>query len=377
MGVLRLLLALSVVAGHSKTFVRTFFLINAKAAVVGFFVISGFYMALVLKEKYTSKIEFLANRWLRIYVPYIVVTVISATYFWPRARRPLGVLFDITLVGQDIAGGLQWVDRGTFVLPQAWSLSMEITYYLAAALLFTLPYGITIAFLGGYALHLVLWQLDFVSVMSSPSMFVFFALGGVVYFVYVKIKPWPQIVKLCLALAGLLVVGEYLRSIYPAERLRLLGQDTSISDGTQARFIILYVMIAALVPFLFAATRNITIDRLIGEISYPVYLIHFVIVDLARRLDFRFGRIDVYTESNPYRYAGRSDPDLPAGRSPPRRMACAAGEKLGFVASASQRNGGYSASGRVLKSHPRIAVFHGPRSAYERHAARDPVASPP
>jgi peptidoglycan/LPS O-acetylase OafA/YrhL len=130
------------------------------------------------------------------------VAVISSIYFWRRSAGPLAALLDVTLIGQDIAGGLQWVNRTAFAIPQAWSLSIEITYYVAAALLFTLPYGIPIAFVGDLALYLLLWWLDAVSVMSSPSMFVFFAAGGVAYLVYVKIKLWPQTVKVCLALTG-------------------------------------------------------------------------------------------------------------------------------------------------------------------------------
>jgi peptidoglycan/LPS O-acetylase OafA/YrhL len=136
MGALRLLLALCVVAGHSLTFFRPFFFVNAKAAVVCFFVISGFYMSLVLDGNYASRFEFLANRWHRIYVPYIVVTLLYGTYLFGAGRLQLGWNGDftnLTLIGQD---ALRMLNRlptphdalGTdvVVVPQAWSLSVEL-----------------------------------------------------------------------------------------------------------------------------------------------------------------------------------------------------------------------------------------------------------
>lgn len=50
MGFLRLFLALSVIAGHSQSTVFGFNGIGAWYAVQFFFIISGFYMAMVLNE---------------------------------------------------------------------------------------------------------------------------------------------------------------------------------------------------------------------------------------------------------------------------------------------------------------------------------------
>jgi len=76
MGTLRLLLALSVAYGHLAVPLR---FPTSDIAVQSFFVISGFYMALVLNEKYGpgSYWLFISNRLLRLWPAYFVVLVLS------------------------------------------------------------------------------------------------------------------------------------------------------------------------------------------------------------------------------------------------------------------------------------------------------------
>lgn len=273
MGTLRLLLALSVVAGHSQTFFRPFFFINAKAAVICFFVISGFYMALVLNEKYTSIADFLINRWLRIWVPYIVVTALSALYFWPPNTAPLAVLLNVTLVGQDIAGSFHLIDRDNLVLPQAWSLAIELTFYFIAAFTFWRSLGVVVAFVAGVVVSVALARIGYLDVTFAPSVFSFFALGAVAYLAYRHTRQWSVITNRAAATAvtGTLVI--YLATV-------------DMYGIFSASALVLYATVAAVLPFLFAVTRDNSIDRMIGELSYPTYLVHFITIDAANRIDF-------------------------------------------------------------------------------------------
>ena len=76
MGSLRLFLALSVALGH---FGMPLGFPTSDIAVQSFYVISGFYMALVLNEKYGPGTYwlFISNRLLRLWPTYIVVLVLS------------------------------------------------------------------------------------------------------------------------------------------------------------------------------------------------------------------------------------------------------------------------------------------------------------
>ena len=85
MGILRFLLAACVVAGHS-TPIMGLPLLEAGMAVKAFFMISGFYMTLILSGKYRVRNAegywlFISNRFLRIYPSYLVVLGVSLVFY--------------------------------------------------------------------------------------------------------------------------------------------------------------------------------------------------------------------------------------------------------------------------------------------------------
>ncbi len=70
MGVIRALLAISVLITHSEP-ILGISLLNGDQAVTCFYIISGFLITLILCEKYADLRGFYVNRALRIYVPYL------------------------------------------------------------------------------------------------------------------------------------------------------------------------------------------------------------------------------------------------------------------------------------------------------------------
>src|SRR4051812_18616989 len=102
MGLFRLLLALSVVMGHAGP-ILGMSLFSAPVAVGTFFVLSGFYMSLVMNEKYSGLEHgvrvFYINRFLRLYPSYLVVLVATVAlqcalrmpnlFFQPDAALPI------------------------------------------------------------------------------------------------------------------------------------------------------------------------------------------------------------------------------------------------------------------------------------------------
>src|SRR6266481_2956213 len=124
MGILRLLLALSVIADHTKGMFGNR-LVGGPTAVQSFYMISGFYMALVLNGKYNfpgSYRPFIIQRLLRLYPVYALVLLATVLWAWagfhwtgtphtnalnwvssdlgPFAKTLL-VISHITLIGQD------------------------------------------------------------------------------------------------------------------------------------------------------------------------------------------------------------------------------------------------------------------------------------
>ena len=137
MGTLRFLLAISVVFFHFNELESR--MVGGSMAVQSFYVISGFYMALILNEKYStgkgSYSLFLSNRLLRLYPLYLLVFVMTVVsyliddtfldYTSPflqnlsehKSKFSIGtwlylIISNITIVGQETALFLG-LDNGT------------------------------------------------------------------------------------------------------------------------------------------------------------------------------------------------------------------------------------------------------------------------
>src|SRR5882724_1707653 len=80
MGTLRVILAISVIIAHSSALFG-FNFVGGSLAVESFYIISGFYMSLILNEKYIgekgSYMLFISNRFLRLYPVYWIVLLLT------------------------------------------------------------------------------------------------------------------------------------------------------------------------------------------------------------------------------------------------------------------------------------------------------------
>ena len=181
MGLMRFLLAVSVVVAHMAGTGRAFTLIPGNLAVEVFFSISGFYMSLILTEKYRERTTFYFNPFLRLYPVYLIVCLGTWVWFfiawiyigriptnsWVEAYQQMSwwqlaslIASNWTMVGLDLPSlfhfkgqegfllfhfpaaadapdGAKWA--GEFrTIGQAWSIGVEIWFYLLAPFLVAL-----------------------------------------------------------------------------------------------------------------------------------------------------------------------------------------------------------------------------------------------
>lgn len=274
-------------------------LVPGRAAVEIFFVISGFYMSLILASKYRDVKTFYLNRALRLYPTYLLITLLTWAVFgttwlylgkapannWMQYytdMQPLQaaaiILSNWTMIGQDVLrllhyklgvgfsflhfgpteapDGAKWV--GEFQnIGQAWSLGTEIWFYLLAP-------------------ALVLLRTRYLVIIASLSFALrFWMQGGPVDFSYFF---YP-------ATLGFFVVGivlERARDNYQ-RHVRILPVACPvalIAAVLLAPFSawLTYVILIAMLPAFFNWTEHSEADAHLGNLSYPIYLSHGLVV---------------------------------------------------------------------------------------------------
>jgi peptidoglycan/LPS O-acetylase OafA/YrhL len=157
-----------------------------------------------------------------------------------------------------------------FLIPPAWTISLELLFYLIAPFLvrFKLPWIILLicasatlkyfAVRAGY--NYEPWTYRF-----FPFELMFFNLGIVGYKIYQKLKEvslpsWLPKATLVITL-GVTIFYSFL-------------------PGREVKDALYLALVFLAVPLIFIATKKNKYDRYIGEYSYPIYIAHFFIVEI-------------------------------------------------------------------------------------------------
>lgn len=321
MGLIRFILAAAIVIGH----LGYTYLLNGMVAVQSFFILSGFYMALVINEKYNFEggIKFFYhNRILRIFPIYFSVLILTLLFTlvfhslgytqnnlsnWSSLQwdtKLYAIFSNIFIVGQDLYlhlgidenGGLIWmkyynnspVKLYEFILiPQAWTISLELMFYAIAPFLIhnniKIFYLIIIMFLT-LLMRIVIYRMGYYfapwTYRFFPTELFLFLLGACAYrwhktkYLVFEKRKW-QVVAFALMVIIIIVYNQ-------------------IPLANSQKQPVYYLIFAGLLPFVFNLSKNLKFDFSIGELSYPIYISHiFVIVFFLKwiALPFRDGGI--------------------------------------------------------------------------------------
>lgn len=326
MGFLRLCLALAVVVAHSEPLFGwdVTRLTGGRLAVQMFYIISGFYITLVLHRRYTGPGHyghFMRNRFLRLYPAYATVALLTLVIMgalsewtpgsiwpfeywseWGTTLSPSSlvavVAANLFIFGQDALmflavdpglGGLYFTADFTaetipaykfLLVPQAWTLGVELLFYVVAPLLVTRKTGtLVVVFALGLALRA--FVIHGLGLHSDPWDYRFFPIelplflwGAIAYKAYAHLEAHGLLHREAGTAALILVLGGTLLH-------------TQLPGRLQGGFLGLPFMCFALglaLPFLFHRTRSSARDRWIGDLSYPIYVVHLMIVMLLGTL---------------------------------------------------------------------------------------------
>jgi peptidoglycan/LPS O-acetylase OafA/YrhL len=303
MGLLRIFLALAVVAAHVGPLLGLRFFGGGVMAVETFYMLSGFYMALVLTTRYRGRTrDFYFNRFLRLFPVYWMLTLASfalAGLYWLVVGHPVGVLVAWHLSanpGQWLWAGLSnlgivgsdWAELYSFLhtvdgngvnrliaIEPVWTLAIEITFYLAAPFILRLRYAAQAAvFLATLFLRLAIWRATgnhwtVWLYYFAPATWVFFLAGVQAYHLLVWLKRQREFARVASPLGRTLCVLLLLLIAFYAQAGILEFQDWRY-----------YTAVGLSLPFIFTAFQKSAFDASLAGWSYPLYLAHWVIVSL-------------------------------------------------------------------------------------------------
>ncbi len=310
MGILRILLALSVIAEHSTGFLGNK-LVGGPTAVQSFYLMSGFYMALVLNGKYNfpgSYRPFIVQRLLRLYPVYVLVVLATLAWAWAGYHstgipytnaaswfssdiglpaKILLVISHVTLIGQDAVSffvlsgtplSFHYAPHSLFavsaawnylLVPQAWSISVELIFYAIAPFLVRMG---------------VRRQILFVAVTMTFRALMYCDLGY-------NYDPWIH--RFLPIELGIFILGSLAYQFYVRfeEQLKCRREFAYISLGLifhvslfyydaelAYKRPLFYALILVSLPSLFAVFQKNRFDHWIAELSYPVYMVHILVI---------------------------------------------------------------------------------------------------
>jgi len=310
MGMIRLLLASSVVFAHSST-IAGYFGIPSFAAVTCFFIISGFYMGMIGTEKYVGSNRFLpfySNRFLRLYPTYLIALVFGLSV---RLYLAQNEWLNSDGFGRDgrsfFPSGMSVISRGLLTIPNLTLIGTDVTYLFHYGVHsgWHFTFGESMPALGdaqrtsqyllispSWSIGLELWfylLVPFLICYRTASLVVIALLSITLRLLMELSMPWSSYyffpANLGCFVMGILAYRAYRSAWYKcfATRSRVHVVFWFMLASLVFRQYIpfyrnyswqLYLLLSVTLPFLFDASKNCSLDRWVGNLSYPVYIIH-------------------------------------------------------------------------------------------------------
>jgi len=160
-------------------------------------------------------------------------------------------------------------------IPQAWTISLEITFYLIAPFLVRLKkIYLFVLILLSIGFRLIVYNsgydYDPWTYRFFPFELVFFIMGILSYYVYKKTADESLYRKIGLTSFWIIIFST------------LLFDQIDMLLVLKENIYLLLVFIA--IPALFNETKKLKIDAMIGEYSFPIYITHIFVISIMKNV---------------------------------------------------------------------------------------------
>ena len=303
MGYLRLILALLVLLSHAGC--RVAGLNPGVTAVIGFYLISGYVMAGLVRAHYNAPQRmhwFYADRLLRLAPQYFTYALLAALLWaWLRTQAAPGAPPLSPFLKND-PSWVDWLNNLLVVplnyymvngseqfalVPPAWSLGAELQFYLLAPAMLLWPrVGVVLALvtLGVHVMALVHWlHTDWYGYRLIPGVLWVFGMG-MLLFAWQRSRPrWADALALA---APLLALGVYLLlrrhglHAVPFHQEVLLGWGLGVP-------LVHWLGLVGMPTKQQVSTLQHRAHTLAGDASYGVFLNHFLLIWCAQTLGWQ------------------------------------------------------------------------------------------
>lgn len=268
-----------------------------RLAVMGFYVVSGYLITRVVVEQYDGRIgAFAVNRFLRLFPLYWAVTILcylayvqvgpvsvgpgEAQTWLPASSAIWRDVLPLVLVMNE---GMPHLLGAANLIAQGWSIGVELTFYSMMALfvLFEPKRVLSIVFCASLGYFLVsMYRADSFAVFDAfiykdaLSTAWFFTTGGLLYVYADRVRGLAERVPCAAAIAAMIVLmltvasGRYLAAMLEA-------------SGTHWKAVVIgsnvAMAIVSLTVIVSAPKRETPQSRWLGDLSYGMYLNHFLV----------------------------------------------------------------------------------------------------
>jgi peptidoglycan/LPS O-acetylase OafA/YrhL len=264
-------------------------------AVISFLILSGYVMVLLINKHYPSAKQigaFYLDRMARIFPQYLFYLALTLLL---TQLMGLTSEFYHNVELRDIPQNVLLVPLGYYMflpvaqsyIPQAWSLGLELTFYLFFPFFWLLPRGWKY---GVLSVSIVIFAIALLGILATEDWYVYRLLPGV-FFIFAVGSSLADSTKISSKYPVLVFVLALLATV-------MVFASPKLCATLHNREVTLGLVLGIIAVAFLRKYRFRSIDEFLGNLSYGIFLNHYLVMAVMGKLGIRhFARLSVVVVS--------------------------------------------------------------------------------